>query len=240
MREEVFSLTGEANGLGLCYVAFPNESSTGFPFVLAAHGSGRNALSYRDEPFYRRQRDLALEAGCAFAAISNGIETWGTNQGVFRLKCLAKWMKEKGGADHYALWGSSAGGAVALQLAEEVSTEIGLILGMFPVIDLTRFSESKKVQEAWGGLEGPALYNALLEASPAGRLDRLPPVPVVVCHGTTDRVVPPEQHILRYAHLMPGKTQIYLCNAGHSVQALNLYETEVLHWALRQFANVRR
>lgn len=236
MREEIFNLTGERDGTGLCYIAYPDSITPTLPYVIAAHGSGREALSYREIPFYCRQRDFALDAGCAFAAVSNAKDTWGTDRGLERLIKLVQWMEDHGGAKRFAVFGSSAGGTLAFRLALALPKKAALILGVFPVIDLTAFCESKVFQNAWGNMENGVLRSWAARANPAAQLESLPPVNIVICHGTRDDVVPAHEHVLRFANRFPGKTWVHLSPAGHSIETMNLYDTDMILNALLQYS----
>ena len=73
------------------YAALPDGAAGAMPWVLACHGSGRCAQSYRDVPFYAAQRDLALSAGYAFAACDLGPDTYGTPRGLEKLDAFYRW-----------------------------------------------------------------------------------------------------------------------------------------------------
>lgn len=237
MREEVFNLTGETDGTGVCYIVYPDSVSFPFPYVIAAHGSGREALSYREIPFYCRQRDLALDAGCVFAAVSNAKDTWGTDRGLQRLIKLVRWMEDHGGAKTFAVFGSSAGGTLAFRLALALPRKAALVLGVFPVIDLSAFCESKVFQNAWGNMENDILHSQVVHANPAAQLESLPPVDIVICHGTRDDVVPAQEHVLRFANRFPGRTWVHLSPAGHSIEAMDLYDTDMILNAILQYSH---
>ncbi|SKB97082.1 hypothetical protein SAMN05660226_04073 [Parapedobacter luteus] len=71
------------------YIAMPPITQDGYRVVLALHGSGREARSYKPgdskaNAFYVRQRDLAVKNGYLFVVVSNGSDTWGTDRGLMR------------------------------------------------------------------------------------------------------------------------------------------------------------
>jgi len=78
VTEELFALPGcrtNYPGQGEVYVARPDTLAAPFPVLAALHGSGRQATSYREVPFYTFQRDRAVENGYLFVCLSNGMDS---------------------------------------------------------------------------------------------------------------------------------------------------------------------
>ncbi len=226
MREEVFELAG-----GTVYLACPDRPSRSW--VMGIHGSGREALSYRDVPFYSRQRDLALESGCAFAAISMGQAVWAREEGFERILALHGWMVAQGYRRRCIPMASSAGGCQMFRLAETKPEYIAALIGIFPVWDVEKIT-LPSLAAAWG-LESDALHSSLQAVNPARHPERLPDVPIVLCHGLNDSAVPVADHALALARVRP--IQLHMTADGHSTQAFHLYDTPLIAEALRMYAS---
>src|SRR5690606_15298034 len=92
VRDTVFSLNGHE-----VYLAIPPSDKNVYPVVMAIHGSGREARSYKpndskSSPFYIHQRDLAINNGYLFVVVSNGEDTWGTDKGVESLRNVYQYI----------------------------------------------------------------------------------------------------------------------------------------------------
>lgn len=225
MKELIFELAGGQVYLASC-------SDTPGPWVMGVHGSGREALSYRDVPFYARQRDLALEAGCSFAAISMGQDVWAREEGFAKVEALYCWMTEQGYWKRCVPMASSAGGCQMFRFAEEFPERVAALAGIFPVWDVSRITLTS-LEKAWG-LQGEALQKAIHPNNPAAQPQKLPQVPIVICHGLNDTAVPVAEHTLRLAQVRP--IQLHMTLEGHSTQAFELYHTPILLDALRAYA----
>lgn len=209
------------------YLALPSRAMEGNPWVLACHGSGREARSYRDVPFYRKQRDLTLEAGCAFACVSNGSDTWGTERGLQRLGLTYAYLIEAYGlAARYGLWGSSAGGAAMFRFAQQYPQRAALLLGIFPVWDLRAQTDLPSYQQAFRH-EAPV--------NPADSPQLLADVPVVIAQGLRDECVPAHRNALRVKEALGERVQLHLTRDGHSTDAWALYSTPLFLQALRAY-----
>lgn len=213
------------------YICIPDNWDRNQPWVLAVHGSGRDAFCFRDIPFYIRQRDLALSAGCAFAAVSSGDQVWGTDSGLDRLLRTEQQVLSLGGSERFAVWGNSAGGSLAFRMALFRPDRVALILGMFPVVDLEAFYENKGLQNGWKGSDIQRVHTV----NPLYSIRQLPRIPAAVAHGTDDKVLPPSKHILRVASDYPGALSLYLPKAGHSTESMNLYDTSIFSSALAAY-----
>lgn len=218
------------------YVAMPDSApERDIPWVMACHGSGREALSYRDVPFYRRQRDIALAEGCVFASCSMGADTYGTERGLSMLEafydqvrtCLPVRKKT-------ALWGSSAGGCVMLRFAMAHPERVALLLGTFPVIDPRSVFHLESMRSAWGNLSDAALLEKIASWNPIEHGACWPDVPIVIAHGRRDRAVPVEKNALALEKLLGERVRLFITNDEHSTSAFGLYDTPLYAQALAQ------
>ena len=122
---------------GFSYI---NESNV----LMAIHGSGRQARSYRNAvsdangvDFYAHQRDLSLQNGYIFCVISNDPDCWGTDAGLSRINALYDYMVSNYNTDQqFALWSTSAGGVLMHRMVKDYPSRVLGCLGMFPVYDL--------------------------------------------------------------------------------------------------------
>lgn len=226
MKEAIFELSGAQ-----VYLAEPEQKTK--KWVMGVHGSGRGALDYRDTPFYARQRDLTLESGCAFAAISMGQAVWAKPEGFARLEELHAWMANQGYAEKCAWMATSAGGTQMFRFAQVHPEKTALLIGIFTVWDVeAQASYSRSLAREWGK-EGEALRAAVESRNPARYADDLPHVPIVICHGLEDVAVPIRDHTLKLASVAP--IALHMTREGHSTQSFGLYDTPILSHALKQY-----
>ena len=227
MKETLFALSGAQ-----VYLAEPEKETK--KWVMGVHGSGRSALSYQDTPFYACQRDLALESGCAFAAVSMGQKVWARPEGFARLEELHGWMANHGYAEKCALMATSAGGTQMFRFAQLHPEKTALLMGIFTVWDLeAQAFYSPSLAKEWGE-EGEALRAAVESRNPARYAADLPDVPIVICHGLGDVTVPIRDHTLKLASAVP--ITLHMTREGHSTQSFGLYDTPILSHALQQYA----
>jgi len=224
MKEHIFELSG-------CQVYLASPDAPVRHWVMGIHGSGREALSYRDVPFYALQRDLALENGCAFSAISLDQDVWAKDEGFQKILALYNWMTAQGFANRCVPMASSAGGCQMFRFAQEYPERVSALVGIFTVWDVEKIS-LPSLEKAWG-LEGESLRNAVERSNPARNVQKLPDVPIVLCHGLNDTAVPASDHSLALARLAP--VQIHLTREGHSTQAFSLYDTPLIAYVLRAY-----
>ncbi len=219
------------------YTALPDGVREPLPWVLACHGSGRCALSYRDIPFYARQRDIALAAGCAFAACDLGQDTYGTPLGLDRLTAFFdRIVRTLPVRPQAALWASSAGGVVMFRFAQTHPERVALLLGTFPIWSLSSVTHLKSMRAAWGGYEGDALLRAIAPYDPARFPEKMPDIPIRVAHGLCDEIVPPGPNALALKAALGRRVSLYLTQDKHSTDAFGLYETPLFMEALRAMA----
>lgn len=224
MREEILTLWGTQ-----VYLAMPDGASR--KWTMGIHGSGRDALCYRDVPFYAAQCDLALASGCAFAAVSLGQAVWGREDGFALLLQLYRWMVARGYDKRFVPMASSAGGCQMYWYAQHHPCQIAALVGIFPVWDMRRV-HLRSMEAAWGAV-GEALQSLIAPRNPAVQPEPLPAVPIVICHGIADAAVPVHAHTLRLAARYP--TDLHLTGDGHCTRAFSLYETPMIAHVLTQY-----
>ncbi len=218
---------------GRVYIALPDSQTAPLAWVLACHGSGRNALSYRDVPFYAKQRDIALAVGYAFFACDLGKATYGTPEGIAQLEQFYEWAVRTYALDsRCVLWASSAGGSCMFRFAMLHPSNMRLLIGTFPVWDLSSVMELSSMRAAWGNENREDLLNAIAPYNPASHSRMLPNVPIVICQGINDKAVPPEQNSLALKQLFPDRVSLHITEDTHSTEAFSLYDTPLLSEAL--------
>lgn len=221
------------------YLAWPDEGlKPGQPVLLALHGSGREAESYRPEspqgvPFYVHQRDLALSGGYLFAAVSNGRATWGTDEGLQAVLTLYDSLRQHAAvAEKWVLWGSSAGGVLTNRLVREHPDKVLKVLGTFPVYDLAAaFDHLQTARDAWQEKEKAERANPARDPAPLSK------VPYLLFHGREDEAVPAPMHSERLrqeVNALGGQVQLYLVPGGHSTQNFALYQDDLIRAFLQK------
>ena len=161
--------------------------------VLAVHGSGRGIADYRDTPFYAEQRDISLGYGFAFAALENGPDTYGTDDGVRRLGLAVAELRRMFSADRIALWATSAGGVCALRAAAEQRDAVSALIGTFPAADLNSvFPILASCRRAWKaeGISPSEFAERIRGKNPPDLFGRLRGLPMFLAHGLMDKAVP--------------------------------------------------
>ncbi len=130
MKEFVFSLPGARVNYetqGKVYFVKPKNlrEDRKVPVIIAIHGSGRSATDYRDTPFYMQQRDIALQNGCIFAAVTNGLDTWGLDDGLYNTNLLIAYLIENHNVKPIVgIWATSAGGVLANRMVAEYPEKV--------------------------------------------------------------------------------------------------------------------
>ena len=230
MKEYVFSLSDakvNSRDQGTVYLALPEEQDETRlrPAVVAIHGSGRSALDYRDTPFYVRQRDLVLEQGALFAAVSNGTDAWGRDDGLYNvLSLMTKLTEEFRVKPQMALWATSAGGLLAHRVIRQVPQKVAFVLGTFPVFDLAAAFARPACRRAWKTEDFEEFTRRIEGRNPADFPVADPLPPFYIAHGTADVVVPLEEHSARLQQ-RPDFTVFLetVENGGHDVHNFAYY-----------------
>jgi hypothetical protein len=227
--------------MGQVYIACPEKYEKGgtHPLLIALHGSGREALSYRDVPFYAMQRDIALECGYVFAAVSNDSDTYGLDAGLKNVHLLYDYMqKEYNLYEKTALWASSAGGFMMHRLYRERQDIFGLLLGTFPVFDPLTIKPLNSMLRAFDVKTADEFYrNARFLSPKLYEKDIYKKAHIVIAHGMQDEAVPIsqseglEEQVTKYG----GRMDLIKKPGGHSTQNFALYDTECFHDALKEY-----
>lgn len=240
--ERVFSLphpAGRYEGQGTVYMAAPPDAADApRPLLLALHGSGRDALCYRDVPFYRMQREIALLCGYRFAAVSNGPDAFGLDDGLANVEALYDWIgAHYPGSPCTALWATSAGGLMMHRFYRRHPGRVSLLLGIFPIFDPLAMPPLPSMLRAFGAPDEAALrrITAALGLVPKAALPgTYRGVRVVVAHGRGDAAVPIAQSRALRAQVLRDGGQMTLIETtgGHSTENFALYRTDAFREAL--------
>lgn len=237
-NEKIFRLTHDKNNdsTGEVYIAFPNQHEGELPLLIALHGSGREALSYRDVPFYTKQRNLALKCGYIFACISNGSDTFGTDKGYDNIIKLYEYMKTNYKIQNkIALWASSAGGLMMHRFYRAFPNEIKLLLGTFPIYNPMTTKKLASLLDAYGAKSEEDLMNIVKEYSPNEfPLNIYEDTKIVIAHGSEDDTVllSQSEELFNQVNDYGGDMDLIKTPGGHSVENFALYKTDLFEKAL--------
>ena len=243
MQELVFWLpnrVGKHEEQGLAYIALPPSAEAGgkYPLLLAFHGSGRGALSYRDIPFYRRQRDIAVSCGYIFAVVSNGPDTFGKDDGLENIENLYTWIGQNYPvSEQVVLWATSAGGLLMHRFFRLSPERVSLLLGIFPIFDPLEMPQLPSMMRAFGATDRDSLLRKVYalgivpSAFPKGLYRKKY---LVIAHGREDKAVPIAQshELMKQVERDGGEMTLVEKPGGHSTQNMSLYETSAFCKAL--------
>lgn len=195
IEEKTFTLSGvKGKSDGQAYIAMPKNIPEGMklPVVIAVHGSGRGALDYKNTAFYAEQKNIALANGYIFAAISNGSDTWGLDDGLYNINLFYDYLianypvQEKA-----ALWATSAGGTLANRMVKDYPDKVSFVLGTFPVYDLlSGFNNVNSCKTAWGTTNLDTFKELIAGKNPAEFPNALKNHDYYIAHGSADVAVP--------------------------------------------------
>lgn len=247
MREAAFELPGctvNYPGQGRVYLAMPEQLAAGRPVVAALHGSGREAESYRDVPFYVFQRDAALSAGYCFAALSNGPDGWGLDHGLANLLQLHEYLTAELGTDPgWVLWGTSAGGVLMHRMVHEHPERVRGVIGTFPVYDLfDAFRHSPGCGRAWGAATEAELRGRVGGRNPPEYVADLAAREYLIMHGREDALLDPRAHTLRFAAevaVYAGRVEVVMTDGGHSTENRAVCDADAVHAHLSRWLRRR-
>lgn len=231
---------------GEVYISLPQNygNEKPCPLVIALHGSGREALSYKEVPFYRKQRDIALESGYVFAAVSNGPDTYGLDDGFSNVVKLYKHMTDEYNVyKQVALWASSAGGLMMHRFYRANKDICKLLLGIFPVFDPQTMPPIKSMLSAFGASDIEELREKAILLSPQlFPQDIYEGMEIVIAHGKDDVTVPIGQSKKLYKQVEEngGEMQLIQKSGGHSIENFALYDTPHFERVLINFKNKLR
>lgn len=214
-------------GQGTAYIVIPKTPRERLPVVIAIHGSGRGALDYRDTPFYIRQQQLAEEYGCLFAAVSNGPDTWGTDDGLHNVECLLDYVQSQyKTASKVLLWATSAGGVLAHRLIKRRPKRVAAVLGTFPVYDLeVELSILKSCRQAWGVASLDELRQKTAGKNPPELIGEIGDIPFFLAHGDADEAVPLAENSGRLAKELGSSVHLEVITGGsHSAGDMRYLE----------------
>lgn len=215
------------------YIAYPQKSSNPQHVLLALHGSGREARSYREGdtsgiPFYIHQRDLALHNGYLFVSVSNSTDTWGTDKGLSTVLEVYNYIT----ATHettpqWTFWGTSAGGVLMFRLIREYPEIVNGALATFPVYDLLdAFNRLESAQRAW---KDPLSFEFV---NPAKTPKAFINTPILIVHGNADKAVPVQHHsmrLLREIACEEHSLRLHVVSGGHDTSNMELYPDNIIN-----------
>lgn len=230
--------SGDAENVGDVYIALPDDFNyvNKYPLLIALHGSGREAFSYRDIPFYIKQRDMAIECGYIFATVSNGTNTFGTDEGYNNFVKLYEYMKDNYKIyDSISLFSSSAGGLLMHRIYRNIPDVVGLLMGVFPLFDPTVMPPIKSLLNAYNATDTKELMSKVQHLNPRKYpLDIYKKTKIVISHGLADELVPVSQSekLLKQVIEFGGDMTLYKSSGGHSINNIAIYDTEMFITAL--------
>ena len=228
-KENVFCLEGVKKNYeeeGTAYTVSPKKIEGKIPLLLCIHGSGRGALDYRDEPFYRTQRDYALKNGYLFAALSNGPDTWGLDDGLNNTLLFLSYLREHFPlAEKMVLWPTSAGGTLCNRIVSMYPETVDFVIGTFPVYDLLAGFSLDHCKNAWGTKDTAEFKELIKGKNPADFPEKLSSTTYYISHGDKDIHVPIKAHSERMAKEVGKNVHLFVIKDGvHSTENYAYYD----------------
>ena len=209
---------GESNGVGLVLDVFtPTGDKNGLGIVLVASGGWRSGRDLVNRFVAGDVPAQFCEAGYTVFAVSSGsIPKFSANDMVHHLRMAIRWIKARAGEyaidpERLGMYGASAGGHLTLLTSATAGddTRVRAAVAIFPPTDFLDYG-GKPLDLASGKDDVGKMVRALLvpegiekvsaedvekrmsEASPVRNVtDKTPPVLLV--HGTNDALVPLQQ-----------------------------------------------
>lgn len=210
------------------------DSNTKLPVMIAIHGSGRKSLDYRDTPFYRAQRDIALKNGYLFAAVSNGPDTWGLDDGLYNVNLLYDYLQENYPVQNKAaLWVTSAGGTLGNRMVYEHGDKVDFVIGTFPVYDLLSGFNLDSCKTAWGTTDIEVFKTLIKGKNPSEFSQYLKNHNYYIAHGTNDTSVPLNENSQRLKGELGDNVTLQIIQGGvHGTSNYDFY-TDAVNAAFR-------
>ncbi|MEO1621943.1 MAG: alpha/beta hydrolase [Cyanobacteria bacterium J06632_3] len=183
------------------------------PVVIYLHGNGSN-ISDNMERGLRFQRLGAHVLMIDYRGYGQSVGPFPNEQRVYE-DAEAAWthltQQRQISADDIVIYGQSIGGAIAINLASNHPDAAGLI------IESTFSSMRDMVSNNFPGLPWVVPIDWLLtNRFESDKKVRSLPMPILIMHGTTDRVIPFSIGQKLYAALPDNHTALWIENAGHS------------------------
>jgi len=244
MIENIFRLENAIRNQpeqGTVYLSRREDGKEPSPVLLALHGSGRHALSYRDIPFYSTQRDCALNNGYIFLALSNGPDAWGLDDGLENIVRLYSFVQRRYRVRlKWVLWGTSAGGVMMHRMVREHGEKVQGIIGTFPVYDLEEsFNRLPSCRKGWGANNLKELRRKIHGRNPPQFIEHLAYHEYLIIQGRDDEVVPPELHSIRFrseVDALGGNVRLVLIDGGHSIENYAVYDHRFIDEYLQRWS----
>lgn len=215
---ETFVAVGNTN----VYLASPNHITN--KWILGIHGSGRSPYDYQTTAFYVYQRDLTVNHGCTFVCPELVDNVWGKPEGISILDSVFNYMVDAGFSDKHMIIAVSAGGSLMFRYAELHPERLASLIGIFPVWDIEAM-DHPAMKKAWN-TDNVRLKERVRLYNPARYPEALPDVPIVICHGKNDTVVPLHDHAAALAAIR--NIDLFVTEDQHSIQAFDLYKCKAI------------
>ncbi|MGI5894958.1 MAG: alpha/beta hydrolase family protein [Candidatus Merdivicinus sp.] len=221
------------------YICLPDSSSKQNAAILVLHGSGRGSESYRNEPFYRYQRDIILKSGCIFAVVSNGLDTFGTEIGMKRIEWLYDLLLNKFHIHPtVGLFCTSAGGMMMHRYFRMHPDQVALMISVFAIFDPETQPALESFRKAYQASNEEELRRKIQFPSPVKQpLGFYRNIRAVILHGREDHVVPVSQSLEFCKKVLEdgGTIKCIITDGGHSTTNFALYETDEILYELVRF-----
>ena len=214
-------------GQGEFYVVMPENVPEGvkLPVVIAVHGSGRGAFDYRDTDFYAEQKNIAVANGYIFAAISNGRDTWGLDDGLYNLNLFYDYLVANYPIqEQAALWATSAGGTLANRMVKDYPEKVRFVIGTFPVYDLVSGFNVNSCKTAWGTSSLETFKTLIAGKNPTEFASALKNHDYYIAHGSADSAVPLADHSQRMLTEVGDNVHLQIIEGGvHGTKDFSFY-----------------
>ena len=204
-------------GQGDVYIIKPKNIPEGvkLPVLIGLHGNNGTASVFQTHTgIYGKIKEVALQNGYIFAAISNGADIWGQNNdaGVDNVKKLLDYLvKTYNTQDKAALWAYSAGGVLANRMVMEYPDSVSFVVGTYPVYDVAdMYANFAACTAAWG--ENAA--DAIAAINPAANTAALANHKFYLTHGDADTTVPLATHSQAMKNALGDKVKLEVVSGG--------------------------
>lgn len=220
VEEKTFTLpnaTVNSTGQGTVYLVAPKNIPEGvkLPVVIGLHGNNGSASVFQTHTgIYGEIKDIALQNGYIFAAISNGTDIWGQNNdaGVDNVKLLLDYLVENYNAQSEAvLWAYSAGGVLANRMVMKYPDSVSFVLGIYPVYDLAdMYANYAPCTNAWGADAGEAIAAINPAANPSAFTNHK----IYLTHGDADTTVTLAAHSQAMQNAVGSNVKVAVVSGG--------------------------
>lgn len=234
--------------LDIYYPFFSIEEK--YPVVIFIHGGGFIIGEKGDVNRFRTILDSFLEEGWVVVSVNYRLLSRGVlfPENLEDVKSAVEWVfnnaeKYELNTDSIGLWGSSAGGNLALMTALTYQRPIDFVISFAGPTDLLNenLGIQKKITEF---IIGKQVNNDLLrQASPLHYLDEnIDLAPILIIHGRNDMIVPYAQAEVFYDRVreITNECKLISLNSGHTLSpafhdGLREYEEDIINFIKKYF-----